>query len=286
MKRAPIIFTGLLALLALVETGAALTARARVASDADWRAAAAEVRAEFAPGDLVTFAPRWADQIGRAHLGDLVTVEMAGRSDADRYARVWEVSIRGARAPETATARLLRESRHGRVRVALYEKPSVQTVWDFTAHAEEARVTQTAGAAANETPCYGDVGSGFRCAGTRVERRTLEIDYRPRRGLLVPADGGRVTHVAFGEVPLGATLVVYAGLHDYFARKNADGLVDFAVSVDGRELARARVGNSDGWRRFELDTRALAGARHAVRFDVSATDPEWRNFGFHAEARR
>jgi hypothetical protein len=284
VKRLPIIFAALVALLALVETGVALTARSRVAGDDDWRAAAAEVRAEFAPGDLIAFAPYWADQIGRAHLGDLVGVEMAGRSDADRYARVWEVSIRGARAPETATARLVRESRHGRVRVALYEKPSVHVVWDFTAHADEARVTQSSGAV--DTPCYGDVGSGFRCVGSRVERRTLEIDYRPRRGLLVPVDGGRVTHVAFAEAPLGATLVVYAGMHDYFARKNGAGLVDFAVSVDGRELLRTRIGNADNWRRFDLDTRTLAGARHGVRFDVSAVDPSWRNFGFHAEARQ
>jgi hypothetical protein len=244
------------------------------------------VRAEFAPGDLIAFAPDWVDQIGRAHLGDLVSVEMAGRSDADRYARVWEISIRGARARDTATARLVRESRHGRVRVALYEKSSVHVVWDFTAHADEARVVQTVGASTNETPCYGDVASGFRCAASRVERRTLEIDYRPRRGLLVPVDGGRVTHLGFAESPLGGTLVVYAGMHDYFARKNADGLVDFAVTVDGREMLRARLGNADGWRRFDIDTRMLAGTRHSVRFDVSATDPAWRNFGFHAEARQ
>lgn len=284
MNRISIILAAAIALLALVETGAALTAHARVATDEDWRAAAAEVRGEFTSGDLIAFAPYWAGQTGRSVLGDLVGVEMAGRSDADRYARVWEVSIRGARAPETAGARLVRESRHGRVRVALYEKPSVHVVWDFTAHADEARVTQSA--ANNETPCYGDVGSGYRCAGTRVERRTLEIDYRPRRGWLVPADGGRLTHVSYSEAPLGSALVVYAGIHDYFARKNADGLVDFAVSVDGRELMHTRIGNADGWRRFELDTRALAGTRHAVRFDVYAADPAWRNFGFHAEARQ
>ncbi len=278
MKAATII-AGTIALLAVVETGAALTARARVATDGDWDAAAAEVRAGFADGDLVAFAPAWADQLGRAHLGDLVGVEMAGRSDADRYARVWEVSIRGARAPETAGARLVREAQHGRVRVALYEKPAVPVVYDFTAHADELRVVR------GVEPCYGGVVGGWQCGSSRVERRTLEIDYRPRRGLLVPVERTPTT-LEWREVPLGDTLVVYAGLHDYYARKSADGLVDFAVTVDGRELVAARVGNDDGWRRFDLDTRAFAGTRHTVAVRALAAIPAWRNFGVHVEARR
>jgi hypothetical protein len=285
-----LVAAALVALLALVETAVALTAGARVAPASDWQAAAAEVRAGFGPGDLVVFAPDWADQIGRAHLGDLVTVEMAGHADADRYARVWEVSIRGAHATDANGARLVKESRHGKVRVALYEKPAAHVIWDFTAHADDARVTQTPGTAPpagnNETPCYADVGAGWRCPGSRVERRTLEIDYRPRRGILAQADSGRTTHIGFTEVPLGATLVVYAGIHDYYARKNGSGLVDFTVVVDGKSLLTARVGNSDGWKRYEIDTRAFAGTRHAVRFDMTAADPAWRNLGFHAEARQ
>ena len=55
---------------------------------------------------------------------------------------------------------------------------------------------------------------------------------------------------------------------------------------DGVEKLRARIGNDGGWRRFDVDTRALAGARHTVTFHVAAMNPAWRNFGFHAEARR
>ena len=277
-RKSAAILAALVALLALVETGAALTARTRVATEADWEAAAAEVRAGFAPGDVIAFAPAWVDQIGRAHLGDLVTVEMAGRSDVDRYARVWEVSIRGARTPDAAGARLVHASEHGRVRVALYEKPAVPILYDFTASANDARVLR------GSEPCFGDAQSGWRCGSQHVERRTLEIDYRPRRGLLVPADT-RPTTLGYGEVPLGNTLVVYAGLHDYYARKSADGLVDFSVDIDGVEKLRARLGNGDGWRRFDVDTRALAGTRHAVTFHVSAANPAWRNLGFHAESR-
>ncbi len=277
--RAAVIVVALVALVALVETGAALTARARVASDGDWEAAAAEVRAGFGPGDVIAFAPAWVDQIGRAHLGDLVTVEMAGRSDADRYARVWEVSIRGARSHDTDGARLVRATQHGRVRVALYEKAATPVVYDFTESAADARVMRA------DQPCFGDARSGWHCGSAHVERRTLEIDYKPRRGLLVPADV-RPTTLGWNEVPLGGTLVLYAGLHDYYARKSADGIVDFSVDIDGVEKLRARIANADGWRRFDVDTRALAGTRHAVTFHVAAPNPAWRNLGFHAEARR
>ena len=278
-ERAAVIFAALIALLAIVETGVAVTARSRVATAAEWEAAAAEVRAGFQPGDVIAFAPAWVDQIGRAHLGDLVTVEMAGRSDVDRYARVWEVSIRGARSPDARGARLVRTTQHGHVRVALYEKPATPIVYDFTAGAADARVLR------GDQPCFGDPKSGWACGGQHVERRTLEVDYKPRRGLLVPADR-RPTTLGYSEVPLGSTLVVYAGMHDFYARKSADGLVDFSVDVDGVEKLRARIGNDDGWRRFDLDTRALAGTRHTVTFHVSAANPAWRNFGFHAEARR
>ncbi len=278
-RRAAVIFAALVALLALVETGAALTARARGATAADWDAAAAAVRAGFGPGDAIAFAPAWADQLGRAHLGDLVTVEMAGRSDVDRYARVWEVSIRGAHSPDVAGARLVREAQHGRVRVALYEKAATPIVYDFTAAAGDARVLR------GEQPCFGDAQNGWHCGSQHVERRTLEIDYRPRRGMLVPADR-QPTTLGWNEAPLGSTLVVYAGLHDYYARKSADGVVDFSVDVDGVGKLSARIANGDGWRRFEIDTRALAGTRHAVTFHVSAANPAWRNLGFHAEVRR
>ena len=281
-----VVAAALLALLAVVETGTALTASARVATAADWQAAAAEVRADLQPGDLIVFAPQWADQVGRSVLGDVIPVEMAARSDADRYARVWEVAIRGAHAPEIAGARLVHGGDHGRVHVALYEKSSVSVLYDFTARADEARVTQSQGSAAAETPCYHDSGAIGRCPGSRVERRTLEIDYRPRRGILAPADNARTTHIDFSEVPLGKSLVVYAGIHDYYARKNSDALVDFRVTIDGKPQLALHVGNDDRWSRFEIDTAALAGTRHDVRFDVAAGNPQWRNMGFHAEARR
>jgi hypothetical protein len=278
--------------LATYESAAALTAPARVAAEADWEAAADEVRAGFQPGDLIVFAPAWVDQIGRAHLGDRIPVEMAARADDDRYRRVWEVSIRGARAPDTEGLARVRASEHGRVAVALYEKSAVEPLYDFTAHATEARVTDAHPSGKDERPCFAEGPAGFRCAGVRVEPRTLEIDYQPRRGILAPALLGRVIAIEFPDVPLGAHLVGYTGLHDYISRlrvwqqvpggRAADWPVDFRVLIDGKKQLEVRHLNSDGWRRFTVDT---APGRHTVRFEISAPDPSWRTFGFHAEAR-
>jgi hypothetical protein len=279
VKRLSLLLGAALAVLALVETGLALTGPLRAPRAADWDAAAAQVRGDFQGGDLIVFAPAWADQIGRAHFGGLVTVEMAGRADADAYGRIWEVAIRGAHAPEVRDLRAAGAREHGAVTVSLYRKGFVKVLYDFTTHATDARVTQTL--PTGETPCLRD-DAGFRCATTRVEPRTLEVDYQPHRGILTPVDERRTTLIAFDDVTLGSSLVGYTGLHDYFSRKNGDGPVDFRLFVDGQQRLSVRHGNSDGWRRFAVETTP---GRHAVRFEVSAPSAAWRTFGFHAEAR-
>ena len=152
--------------------------------------------------------------------------------------------------------------------------------WDARAHLAEARVTQVAGDGV-ERPCYQDQGA-FKCAGTRVEKRTLEIDYQPRLGILVPVDGALTTRLEFEHVP-GGTLSGYTGIHDYYSRKSADGAVDFRVFADGREVASATTGNASGWRPWSA---ALAPGEHTVRFEIASRAPAWRTFGFHAEVGR
>src|SRR5206468_7625901 len=80
------------ALLAILETVAALVAPARAPTEGDWAAAALAVRQGFRPGDLIVAAPLWADPILRVHLGDLIPPAVAARMDDARYPRVWEIS--------------------------------------------------------------------------------------------------------------------------------------------------------------------------------------------------
>jgi hypothetical protein len=78
------------------------TRAAGVPGDEAWARAAKVVRDAHQPGDLIVFAPSWVDPTGRMHLGDLIPIEMAARMDDARYARVWELSIRGAHRDERA----------------------------------------------------------------------------------------------------------------------------------------------------------------------------------------
>ena len=78
------------------------TRAAGVPGDEAWARAAKVVRAAHQPGDLIVFAPGWVDPTGRMHLGDLIPIEMAARMDDARYARIWELSIRGAHRDEPA----------------------------------------------------------------------------------------------------------------------------------------------------------------------------------------
>jgi hypothetical protein len=278
-RRATLALALAFALLALWETVNALVAPHRVASGEDWEAAAAEVRAGFHAGDLIAFAPAWSDQVGRAHLGDLMPREMVGRADDVHYARVWVVSVRGARAPDEEGTRVS-SHQHGRVRVELWDRGrAAPDLYDFQAHLGDARITQVGDDGA-EHPCYQDA-SGFRCAGTRVERRTLEVDYRPRLGILAPVDAGLTTRIELEHVP-GAGVRGYTGIHDYYSRKSADGTVDFRVFCDGREVARAVASNASGWQPFAAPCGAPGP--HTIRFEVASRAPAWRTFGFHAEA--
>jgi len=260
---------------ALFEAGVALTAQSRVATAIDWQGAGQVVRAGLQPGDLIVIAPEWADQVGRSYFGDVIPVEMAARADADHYGRIWEVSIRGAHADEVKGLVAKHVEHRGLVTISLYEKPAVGLSYDFTTHFADARITQID--AGRESPCGGPI----RCPGGLVETRTLEVDYRPHRGILVPAET-RPTRLTWPEATLGKSLVLYVGLHDYYARKNADGPVDVSVSVDDRQVWKAHFRQSEGWHRYEIPT--LAGT-HALRLEVSSPQPAWRNLGFHLEAR-
>ena len=89
-----------LVLVAAWETCATRRDADAVPGDDAWDRAAAVVRKDYRPGDLIVFAPTWVDPVGRLHLGDLIPIDVAARMDDAKFARIWEVSIRGAHAIE------------------------------------------------------------------------------------------------------------------------------------------------------------------------------------------
>jgi hypothetical protein len=275
--------------LAVVETTVALVAPSLAPTDADWTAAAAAVRAGFRPGDLIVAAPGWADPILRVHLGDLIPPEVAARMDDDRFARVWEVSQRGARASaaQGATATVARDERFGRLRVRLLERPAEAVSYDFVAHGADARVTRRdlRGGLAACTPA----GDRVNCAGAGsilFHRQVVEVEQRLREAVLTEPLANAAVVIEFPAVPLGRALVIATGLHDTWMRKAARGTVEARVTVGDQTTELPVTDDDSGWTHTRLDTSARAGQTLPVRLEITSASPFDRFFAFAAEARR
>jgi hypothetical protein len=209
--RPALLLTVLLALLAAWEIGTLAHVHAAAPDDADWKAATALIRAEFKPGqDLIVFAPAWVDPVGRQWLGDHLGLDDLARMDAARYARLWEVSVRGAVPPETERLGAPTYTVHfGGVRVRRFEQKPASVIW---------------------APQEG--------------QEIQEVAHTPRRCVR-----GLGKH-DFHAVSLGSTLQVYAGLADVWARRDNRAYARVRVLVDGQEVASASIGNDDGWKRL------------------------------------
>jgi hypothetical protein len=274
------------AVLALVETGSALIAPSLAPTEADWAAAAREVRAGFQPGDLIVAAPAWADPIMRVHLGDLVPLPVATRFDDARFGRVWEVSQRGARAPEATRGDVALERRFGALTVRRVERPAATVTYDFQDRFADAHVSRRM-LGQPDAVCPWEVDR-FQCPNIGynfVRLQTVEVAQKLHRAMLAqPVAGGEVV-IEFPVVPLGKELVVGTGLHDTWARKAANGPVDLRVVVAGTPQAAVRTTNESGWLVTRIDTAAHAGRTVAVQFVISSTAPYQRQFSIAAEAR-
>lgn len=270
--------------LALVETVNALVAPSLAPTEKDWSAAAAKVRTGFQPGDLIVAAPAWSDPLMRQQLGDLVPMPVAGRMDAARYGRIWEVSQRGSRAADTAGATIAESSRHGALTVRRWEKAAAHVAFDFLAEWHRAKVSVVNPDGA-EVPC-GAAENRFQCLGGMVLKpELLEIDFTLRNGLGVEPTELTTLAVEYLDVTLGRELAVASGLHSVWLRKLGDGKVHLRVLIDGRELGAIEATSSSGWGLKTFDTSALAGQTGKVRFEITVDKPNGRHVGFAAEAR-
>jgi hypothetical protein len=283
-RRWSVVVAAAIVLLALVETVNAVVAPTLAPAEKDWAAAAAKVRAGFRPDDLIVAAPSWADPVMRQQLGDLVPMPVAGRMDAARYGRIWEISQRGARAADTAGAKAGESLRFGALTVRRWEKPSAQVTFDFLAEWHRAEVSVVTPDHV-EVPC-GATQDRFQClGGATLKPELLEIDTTLRNGLAVEPVERATLALTFPEVPLGRELAVASGLHSVWLRKLGDGKVHMRVLVDGRELGVVEATSQSGWDLKTFDTGALAGKSAKVRFEITVDKSNGRHFGFAAEAR-
>jgi len=265
----------------------ALVAPSRAPTDADWAAAAAAVRAGFRPGDLIVAAPAWADPILRVQLGDLIPPEVAARMDDDRFARVWEVSQRGAQAPAAAGGSTTVDDRFGRLRVRLVERSAEIVSYDFVARWADAHVSRRDVRGAVVACALG--GDRIVCpapGNNSLHRQLVEVDQKLREALLTEPVAGAAVVIEFPAVPLGRALVIATGLHDTWMRKAARGTVEARLTVGDQTTELPVTSDDSGWTRTRIDTAARAGQTVPVRLEITSAAPSERFFAFAAEARR
>ncbi len=214
------------------ETCATREAATSVPGDPAWDEAAATVRARYAAGDLIVFAPDWVDPVGRLHLGDLIPLEMAGRMDAARYGRIWELSIRGAHAPEVVGLTPVTSGDYAGVRVRLFERPAATVTADVLEHVTDARAD-------------GPLRPGLVFG---------EVGFAPHRCVQIVPHGGTPVRITFPQLALGTELVGYVGLADVFTRRDVRTPVELDVEIGGKLVASAKPGVDDGWVRFAAPT--------------------------------
>jgi hypothetical protein len=222
----------LLVAIAAWETCATRADATSVPGDDAWDRASAIVRAQYKPGDLIEFAPDWVDPVGRLHLGDLISVDMASRMDAARYGRIWELAIRGAHARDALGLVPVFEADADGVAVRRYERAPAIVLADLSEHVEESRTDSTI----RPTLTLGEVG------------------FEPHRCVQLVPRAGVPLRLEFPQVALGSRLVGYVGLADVFTRRDVRTPIDFAVEIGGAVVASARPGVDDGWVRFEAPT--------------------------------
>jgi hypothetical protein len=285
----------------LIELGAHVVQSHSRTPDADWARAREYVAEQAKPADLVAFAPRWADPLGREHFGpQLATVEREARPDETRFPRAFEVALRGAHLPAFAEWRRSGEQRFGAVTVTLWENPSPAVVLDDLVsmlNPQHARVAR------GDADCpysrggaqSGNLGFGptipadrFACpsggfAGVSV---VADLDYVPRRCIYAPPPGGNTPlRIRFADVRFGRALHGHHALYVEAEREKKGASVTLTFKSGESTLGSVEHRDGEGWKPFELDTTALAGQTGELRVEVTSPSGDRRQYCFEADTR-
>ncbi len=298
---------GCVVVIAVVEILAHFVVQERVPSEDAFRDAAAYLRESAAASDAIVIAPEWYSPVARVHLGDMMTEQRAAFSDLNGFTGVYELSARGRRSAAVRGLQPDRTQRFGPLTLRHYDLGPSPLLYDLTDHIESARVAlvRGAGAAATQSECpwrHGALGRGglgagplmpagrFECDPTHpwvFVGRTIneDLDLHPRRCVWQhPPEAGARVVTTYTDVPLGARLVLYAGLYYEHERMREHPPFELRVRVDGREVAQMRHRDGDGWKRIEADMGAGAPERRGqVEIEVSAENPHLRSVCWSAQ---
>jgi hypothetical protein len=291
--------------LGILELVAHIVQTRATVDDKDWSAARDYVVGEVRPADLVAFAPRWVDPLGRQHFGaEIATLEREARADETRFPRALEVSIRGTHLPAFARWRRTAERRFGGVSVTTWENPTPATVIDDLVSMVGPRTMRVSLVAerARESDCpfvhtgaqsgglgYGPAipGDRFVCPGGGFVAASVvaDLDYVPHRCIYAPPVSGGAVRIRFLGVRLGTALHGHHALYVEAERQRKGAPVTVLFSAGESTLGSLVHQDGDGWKPFEFDTSELAGQRTDVVVEVRSPSVAGRMYCFEADTR-
>ncbi len=289
----------LVPLVGLVELGAHVTQTRDATPTSDWLAARDAVRSAAKPEDLITFAPRWVDPVGREQFGgDLATVEREAYGDVSRFPRAFEVSIRGEHSADLSTWKKVEQKSFGAITLTTLQNPSyVPTKDDLVSHLVPDRVTVTHGD--DDAACSWSVGNAqtgnlgfgpaipghrFECGGSRVGVSVVaDMSYHPHRCIYAPPTNGPL-RITFKDVAFGEVLHGNHGLYVEAERGRTGAPVTLTFSVGDKRLGRVEHRDGESWKGFELSTSELAGQTADLTAEITSSGPR-RMYCFEAVTR-
>lgn len=280
---------GLVPAIAVIELVLQIHYSSNQPAGPDIDAAAELIQKDFKEGDLVVVAPRWFAQ-ARAALGpEVLPLRDQARPDEAAYRRLWELSMRGVRAPESPRAPPELERTIGAITVRRYAfQTSSVTLVDFTEGLDGATVSSAEGV--RRRLCR-RTGARWRCEGELrdewVGRETIsDLDHRPRRCVWAhPLAKGRQLRIEYDDVPRGERIEGHTATDYVVGRRCSVNPVDLSIEIDGVEVHAIRHHDCDSWRPFQVDVPS--GSESAeIAFVISAPDPHQRHFCFQAQMRR
>lgn len=280
-----------------------------VVPESDWDAAREAVKPEFhqgPSGDLVLFEPFWADPIGREHFkDDLAPRKNEARPDVTRFARVFEVSIRGAHAPELERWKKTSERKVGAITIGVYENPEPVRVLSDTVDLlkpEGVKVFRVDPLTNAEAPCAWTHGAGnpgglgvpqgpavpgdrFVCAsGTYAGVAVLHaLDHHPHLCIFAspPADRS-ILRLRFPNVKFGDVLHGHSGVQWLVERTPTPEKIELSFSSGDRAIGKHAHKVGAGWTYFEMPTDDQKGKQADLTVDVQGGG---RSFCFEADTR-
>ena len=292
--------------VALLELAAHVAQVRGVIGEDGWARAREETRALAKPDDLIVFAPRWVDPVGREVFGDnLATLEREAWADVSRFPRAIEVSIRGEHAPELSDWKNVAVKKVDGITLTTLENPSYHpTITDLVnlVHPPASEVSVRPLQGTGMQPCAwghgqaqsGNLGFGpaipgdkFTCAGTFVGLSVIaDLDYRPRRCIYAPpAGGGQALRIVFRGVTFGEMLHGHHGLYVEAERGLTGASIHLGFSVGDSLVGHVSHADGDGWKSFDLPTGEFAGRTADLTVEVTSANANRRMYSFEAITR-